>query len=48
MHHCFAVVWRRSLELNPCRIKFIKTKEYRYGKEEEGHEEEIEGDVRPI
>src|SRR6516164_2061742 len=24
MHHCFAVVWRRSLELNPCRIKFIK------------------------
>jgi len=27
MHHCFAVVWRRSLELNPCRIKFIKTKE---------------------
>jgi hypothetical protein len=24
MHHCFAVIWRRSLELNPCRIKFIK------------------------
>jgi len=24
MHHCFAVVWRRRLELNPCRIKFIK------------------------
>jgi hypothetical protein len=24
MHHCFAVVWRRSLELNPCRINFIK------------------------
>jgi len=33
---------------NPCRIKFIKTKEKRYGKEEEGHEEEIEGDVRTI
>jgi len=24
MHHCFAVVRRRSLELNLCRIKFIK------------------------
>jgi hypothetical protein len=24
MHHCFAVVWRRSLKLNPCRTKFIK------------------------
>src|SRR6516165_6814910 len=24
MHHCFAVVWRWSLELNPCRIKFFK------------------------
>ena len=24
MHHCFAVARRRSLELNPCWIKFIK------------------------
>jgi hypothetical protein len=24
MHHCFAVIWRRSLELNLCRIKFTK------------------------
>jgi hypothetical protein len=24
MRHCFAVVWRRSLKLNRCRIKFIK------------------------
>src|SRR5215469_6420261 len=24
MHHCFAVVWRRSLEPNTCRVKFFK------------------------
>jgi hypothetical protein len=24
MHHCFAVIWHG---LNPCQIKFIKTKE---------------------
>ena len=22
MHHCLAVIWRRNLELNLCRIKF--------------------------
>jgi len=23
-HHCFAMAQRRSLELNPCRVNFIK------------------------
>jgi hypothetical protein len=44
------MIWRRSLQRNPCRIRFIKTKESRYGNEEEGQEElkEIEGHVRLI